>query len=187
MNALPESKDSPGSGLKPIDRLTGDSRLERIIPNTIATYSLPYHSQFVRGFIHDHWSFCAAKLTVARRGKVKALDIAFRDADDWFKASLAWIAGKSQRKVHLQADTFDLNVTHPYCGNLMRLMTNYDKLSAATLFALVSLSISTDERASKLEDGQQRFKRIHTLCEPDTSLFNDDGSRVSTNRDNTKT
>src|ERR1700744_4170400 len=100
MNALPEPKNSAGSGLKPIERLTGDARLERIVPNTIATYSLPYHSEFFREFIHDHWSFCAAKFTVARRGKVKALDVAFREADEWFKLSLAWIAGKSQRRLH---------------------------------------------------------------------------------------
>jgi hypothetical protein len=136
---------------------------------------MSYQSVFVRTFIRSDWSFCAAKFAVARRGKVKALDNAFRDAEEFFRTALAWIGEKPQRAVHLTSDLYSLEMTHPYCGRLMRLMTNYDKLFADTLFALVSMSISPQDRQSALWAAERRFAAIKRLCEPDNSKFNEDG------------
>ncbi|CAM2158301.1 conserved protein of unknown function (plasmid) [Pararobbsia alpina] len=172
--------DRPGEKpiLKPIDRLTGDARLAKIIPNSADIHEMSYHSKFVRGFIKAHWSFCAAKFTVARRGKVKALDNAFREAETWFKAADAWISEHPKIMMHLVSDRFPLEVTHPNCGRLMRLMTSYDKLFADTTFALLQRSILNTDRERALAAAERRFLRIRRLCEPDPSKFTNDGQLI---------
>src|SRR5262249_9817690 len=52
------------TGLKPIERMISDTRLERIIPNSDASTLLEYSSQFARTFIRSDYNFCAAKVTV---------------------------------------------------------------------------------------------------------------------------
>jgi hypothetical protein len=178
MNALPDHKEPSLSGMKPIERLSGDSRLEKIIPNTNASFTLGYRSLFLRKFIRGSWNFCSAKFTVARRGKVKALDAAFRDTEEWFKAGLEWASKLPQSRIYLVEDLYTLEVTHPYCGRLIRLMTQYDELFAATLFAVLCNALTEKSRAKTLSEAERRVQEIRALCEPDTSKFNGDGTRI---------
>src|ERR1700741_3761493 len=87
----PLSNEPTGPGLKPIERLTSDSRIARIIPQSDTRTILKYSSRFARDFVRSDYNFCAAKVTVARNGKLLALDAAFRATDEWLTKAIAWI------------------------------------------------------------------------------------------------
>ena len=89
--ATPPSSESAGeSGLRPLQALTSDSRLARINADTLAKTELPYYSKFAREFLRSDFNFAAAKMTVARGGKLIAIEAEFRAAEAFFKKALDW-------------------------------------------------------------------------------------------------
>src|SRR5438067_1118482 len=59
---VPLADSPPLSGLKPIERLTSDTRIARINPESDTTTVLRYSSQFARDYIRSDYNFCAAKI-----------------------------------------------------------------------------------------------------------------------------
>ncbi|AEI83101.1 hypothetical protein CNE_BB2p03060 (plasmid) [Cupriavidus necator N-1] len=170
---------APDTGLKPITRLISEDRISRIVPETATKVQVSFSSVFTRRFLHDDYNFCAAKCSVARGGKVKALDEAFREAEEWFTRVTEWLATKNQVEFSIGYETVALEVPNALAGRLVRLLNQYDKLSSATLFAHIGRSISGAERDTQLDIASRRINIIHTLCIPDNDRFADDGSRLS--------
>ena len=89
----------------PAQALTSDSRLDRIHAETLAKTELQYYSTFAREFCRSDYNFCAAKMTLARGGKLLALDAEFRVAEAFFKKALAWANQlHGRRRGHLLRD-----------------------------------------------------------------------------------
>jgi len=168
----------PDTGLKPLTRLISEDRIGRIVPETATKVEVLFSSVFTRRFLHDDYNFCAAKCTVARDGKVKALDEAFREAEEWFARVNEWLAWKNQLEFAIGYESVVLEVPNPLAGRLLRLLNQYDKLSSATLFAQIGRSISGTERDTQLDIASRRINTIHALCIPDSDRFADDGSRL---------
>src|SRR5258708_12455588 len=77
--AAPAPATSPASsGLKPIARLTSDSRVARIVPESDAVTVLLYSSQFALDFIRADYNFCASTIAASLGGKARALHTAPR-------------------------------------------------------------------------------------------------------------
>lgn len=180
----PAQMDTPGqakpdTGLKPLTRLISEDRIGRIIPETSTKVEVSFSSVFTRRFLHDDYNFCAAKTSVARDGKVRALDEAFREVEDWFVRVNEWLLWKNQLEFAIGYESVVLEVPNALAGRLLRLLNQYDKLSAATLFAQIGRSISGTERDTQLDIASRRINAIHALCIPDNDRFADDGSRIS--------
>jgi hypothetical protein len=186
--STPDAGDAPSpansapyataTGLKPIERLTSDSRIARIIPDSDASTLLEYCSLFARTFIRSDYNFCAAKVTVARGGKVKALDNAFREADTWLTKAIAWVEKHNSRPLVLPRESIELKVTHPLAGRLVRCLTQYDRLFARSLEALLSGKIETEGRENILANAEKRIRHIVFVCAPDNDEFDFDGTRL---------
>lgn len=179
VQAAPTESAAPDTGLKPLTRLISEDRVSRIVPETATNVEVMFSSVFTRRFLHDDYNFCAAKCSVARGGKVKALDEAFREAEEWFARVTEWLASKNQLEFSVGYETVSLEVPNALAGRLVRLLYQYDKLSSATLFATVGRSISGTERDTQLDIAGRRINLIHALCIPDNDRFADDGSRLS--------
>ncbi|MFC0402971.1 AcaB family transcriptional regulator [Paraburkholderia rhizosphaerae] len=185
--SAPEASDTPppaaaspyptATGLKPIDRMISDTRLERIIPNSDASTLLEYSSQFARTFIRSDYNFCAAKVTVARSGKVRALDRAFRETDEWLTKAIAWIEKHNARPLVLPHEVIELKITHPLAGRLVRCLTQYDRLFVRTIEALLSQKIQPEDRENILANAEKRIRHIVFVCLPDNDQYDADGSR----------
>jgi hypothetical protein len=168
----------PDTGLKPLTRLISEDRIGRIVPETSTKVEVSFSSVFTRRFLHDDYNFCAAKCSVARDGKVRALDEAFREAEEWFGRVNEWLLWKNQLEFAIGYETVVLEVPNALAGRLLRLLNQYDKLSSATLFAQIGRSISGTERDTQLDIASRRINVIHALCIPDNFRFADDGSRI---------
>ena len=172
----PLASESAGeSGLRPLQRLTGDSRLARINGDTLAQTELPYHSRFARDFLRGDFNFAAAKMTVARGGKLLAIEFEFRVAEAWFKKATAWADELPKRQTVVYPEMVTLQIKHAMSGRLVRLLTIYDQLFLKTMNALLARSISAESRERALNAGEARIKKIAYLCIPDNDRFAPEG------------
>lgn len=188
MAMLGESLPNPdkrGAGTPPrdggprqIERFNSDDRIARIIPDTETGALAFYCSNFARDFLDANFLFCSAKFTVARGGKVKALDSAFRNAEAWFEATLLEYEGRHQIQFALAYREIPVPITHPLAGRLLRLVRHYDKLFAATLFCSAAHSVSGQEREQILITASKQISSIHLLCIPNNERYAKDGSRA---------
>nr|WP_057929847.1 hypothetical protein [Burkholderia ambifaria] len=177
-NTRPSNESLPPSstGLKPIQRLTSDSRIDRIIPDSDAVTVLRYSSQFARNFIRGDYNFCASKITVARGGKTHALESALRDTSDWLRKALVWVEKHQARTIAFPAEHIELKVTRPLAGLLVRCLTQYDKLFVATMEAVLAEKITAQDRATILANAEGRIKHISLVCMPDNDRYQVDGT-----------
>jgi hypothetical protein len=171
------SVTATATGLKPIERLTSDSRIDRIIPESDTRTLVEYRSRFARDFIRSDYNFCAAKVTVARGGKVKALDIAFRQANEWLSKSIAWVEKHNAREFQIPHELIELKITHPLAGRLVRCLSQYDRLFIRTTEALLAAKIQSEDRENILANAEKRFKHIVQVCMPDNDQYDFDGTR----------
>jgi hypothetical protein len=172
----PSSATEPvAGGLRPIKRLTSDDRLARIHPETLAKTELFYYSDFARTFVRSDYNFCAAKMTVARSGKLLALEAEFRTAEEFFRKALAWANRLHGRSTGLEPERVTLEIKHPMSGRLVRLLTIYDQLFGKTMEALVARSVMAHERKAALDAAAARIKQIPILCMPDNDRYAPEG------------
>lgn len=172
----------PGTGLRPIERLNSEERLSRLTPATASATHHSYCSKFARDFLDAHFYYCSSKFVVARGGKVKALDEAFREAETWFSGALEWIAGTEQIEIPLFYEEKEVQVSHSFAGRLLRLLMQYDKIFADTLYSLNCGSITTSQRETTTQIAGKRINAIHQICIPDTDRFSQDGALLNSSR-----
>lgn len=163
------------SGLKPIKRLTSDTRLAKIIPQSHAAFEVQYCSLFVREFIRSDYNFCAAKVTIARGGKVKALDAGFRQTEEWLRQTIEWLDAKPSRTLPVSYETIQVTVTHPLAGRLIRLLSQFDRIFVKSMEAKAGLKISSGDCDNIMTNASKRVKNIARLCEPDNDRYHPDG------------
>jgi hypothetical protein len=173
----PSTSAPADSGLKPIDRLTSDSRLERINPESDAKTVLRYSSQFARNYIRSDYNFCAAKIAVARGGKVRALETALRETSEWLRKTEKWLLRHQVRPIELPHDRIELTITRPLAGLLVRCLTQYDRVYARATERVLSGKITGDDRAGILNNAERRLKQIVQICMPDNDQYDFDGER----------
>ncbi|MFM0700718.1 DUF1845 domain-containing protein [Paraburkholderia sediminicola] len=166
-----------GSGLKPIDRLTSDSRLARINPESDARTVLRYSSLFARNYIRSDYNFCAAKIAVARGGKVRALETALRETSEWLRKTEQWLLRHEARPIELPHDLIELTITRPLAGLLVRCLTQYDRVYARATERVVRGKITGEDRARILNNAERRLKQIVQICMPDNDQYDFDGER----------
>ena len=172
----PASSDNAGqSGLRPLKRLTSDSRLARINADTLARTELPYYSLFAREFVRSDFNFAAAKMTVARGGKLLAIEAEFRVAEAFFKKALDWANKLPGRRTPTQPEMVTLEIKHAMSGRLVRLLSMYDQLFLKTMEALMLRSLTAQTRQAALEAAEARVKQIPFLCMPDNDRFAPEG------------
>jgi hypothetical protein len=167
------------TGLKPIQRMMSADRLARINPQTLTQTELRYSSVFARDFIRSDYNFCAAKMAIARGGKLTALDAEFRVAEQWFKKVKAYFELRHGRSVTVPPETITLEIKHPLSGRLVKLVTVYDRLFIKTLEGLMAGSISSHERESAINTAESRIKKIAWLCIPDSDQYAPEGTLLS--------
>lgn len=177
----PEHSDDPKlksvSGLKPIDRLTSDTRVARIVPESDTVTVLHYSSQFARDFIRSDYNFCAAKIAVARGGKVQALQTALRDASEWLRKTSEWIARHDARPIEMLPEKIELVITRPLAGLLVRCLTQYDRIFVGSIAALLAEKITATDRANILANAEKRIRHVVQICMPDNDQYDFDGER----------
>jgi hypothetical protein len=174
--ATPQSSESASeSGLRPLSRLTSDSRLARINADTLAETELPYYSKFTREFLRSDFNFAAAKMTVARGGKLIAIEAEFRAAEAFFKKALDWANKLPGRRTPVQPEMVTLEIKHAMSGRLVRLLLMYDQLFLKTMEALMLRSVTAQTRQAALEAAEIRVKQIPFLCIPDNNRFAPEG------------
>ena len=166
------------SGLKPIQRLTSDDRLAKINPSTLARTEFMYYSRFVRDFVRSDYNFAAAKMAVARNGKLRAIENEFRVADAWLSKTVAAISKRHQRVMPVSAEKIELEIKHALSGRLVRLLVQYDRLFIGTMRCQMARTVSARERQSILEAAEARINQIPFLCIPDADQFASDGTHV---------
>ena len=170
---------SSGTGLKPIARLTSDSRIDRIIPESNARTVLRYSSQFARDFIRSDYNFCASKMAVARKGKVRALDAALRETSEWLTKAIAWVEKHNARELRMEYQEIELTITRPLAGSLVRCLTQYDRLWVRTLEVQFARKFETDDaREIALANAEKRIRHIRHVCIPDNDQYAADGTRI---------
>ncbi|QET04008.1 hypothetical protein FOB72_17800 (plasmid) [Cupriavidus pauculus] len=176
------SSQSPASpaGPRPIQRLLSQDRVSRIIPDTNSTAVLSYCSDFVRDFLRSDYLFCTAKMSVATKGKILALDNRFRDANAWMDEKLTWARRLRPRLISLRYDTREVVVTHSLGGRLVRLMNQHDQLFANVLGAYMGGKIDAAEKDNALLGAGRHIRAIHRLCIPDNDRFSRDGTLIGT-------
>lgn len=172
------------SGLRPIERFNSDERLSRIVPQTDSGALASYCSKFARDFLDANLYYCSAKFTVARGGKVKALDEAFREAEAWFDAMVRSFSERHQIEFALAYIDIPVKITHQFAGRLLRLVRMYDRLFAATLFCSAAGSVSGSEREDVLQRAARQISHIHLLCIPDNDKYAPDGARLAQQQPN---
>jgi hypothetical protein len=163
------------SGLRPLQRLTGDDRLARINGDTLAQTELPYHSRFAREFLRGDFNFAAAKMAVARGGKLLAIESEFRIAEAWFNKAMAWADELPKRQTVVYPEMVTLQIKHAMSGRLVRLLTIYDQLFLKTMGALLARSVGAESRQGALDAGEARINKIAYLCIPDNDCFAPEG------------
>jgi hypothetical protein len=163
------------NGLKAIERLTSDQRLDRIEAQTNAKTEHEYFSEFVRDFIRSDFNFCAAKMTVARGGKLAALDAEFRVAEQFFKKAAAWAKTRPGRSISIAPATITLEIKHASSGRLVRLLWKYDHLFKATLESLHNRTVTANQRKQLLDAAAARINQIKVICMPDNDRYAPEG------------
>ncbi|MDF0506366.1 DUF1845 domain-containing protein [Burkholderia cenocepacia] len=174
--ADPAVRLAMSTGLKPIQRLTSDSRIDKIVPDSDAVTILHYSSVFARTFIRSDYNFCAAKISVARGGKVRALEIALRDTADWMRKATAWVERHNARSLTFPYEQIELKVTRPLAGLLVRCLTQYDRLFTASMEAQLAEKITPQDRANILKNAEGRILHARTVCIPDNDRYDGDGT-----------
>lgn len=164
------------TGLRPIQRLTSDSRIDKIVPDSDAVTILLYSSVFARTFIRSDYNFCAAKISVARGGKVRALETALRDTADWMRKATAWVERHNARSLTFPYEQIELKVTRPLAGLLVRCLTQYDRLFTASMEAQLAEMITQQDRVNILSNAEGRILHVKTLCIPDNDRYDADGT-----------
>jgi hypothetical protein len=178
--ARPAGEATPpasASGLKPIERLTSDSRIERINPESDAKTVLRYSSQFARNYIRSDYNFCASKIAVARGGKVKALEKALRDTSKWLGKTDEWLARHDARPLGMPHELIELTITRPLAGLLVRCLTQYDRVFVRATERMIERKITDQDRANILANAERRLKHIVQVCMPDNDQYDFDGQR----------
>jgi hypothetical protein len=170
-------------GLRPIKRLTSDDRLARIHPETLAKTELFYYSDFARTFVRSDYNFCAAKMTVARGGKLIALETEFHTAEAFFRKALAWASRLHGRSAALKPESVTLEIRHPMSGRLVRLLTIYDQLFRKTMEALIGRSVMAQDRQAALDAAAARIREIRQVCIPDNDRYAPDGALLPGSND----
>lgn len=170
------------SGLKPIERHNSEERLSRLTPTTASATLHAYCSKFARDFLDAHFYYASSKFVVARGGKVKALDEAFRDAEEWYGSALSWLSTTDQVEIPLFYEEKEVKVSHSFAGRLLRLLMQFDRIFVETLYSQECGSISPDQRATTIQIAAKRITAIHQLCIPDTDKFDPDGALISSHR-----
>lgn len=171
----PSSESAAESGLRPLSRLTSDSRLARINADTLAQTELPYYSKFAREFLRSDFNFAAAKMTVARGGKLIAIEAEFRIAEAFFKKALDWASKLPGRRTPTQPEMVTLEIKHAMSGRLVRILSMYDQLFLKTMEALMLRSVTSQTRQAALGAAEIRVKQIPYLCIPDNNRFAPEG------------
>ncbi|WP_454056619.1 hypothetical protein [Cupriavidus sp. Marseille-Q8015] len=174
-SSLPFEHPSPNEGPKPIQRLLSQDRVARIVPDTDSGTVLTYCSDFVRDFLRSDWNFFTAKMSVATKGKILALDTRFRDANQWMDERLAWSRAFRRRSISLRYDKRDVIVTHSLAGRLIRLLNQHDQLFANVLGAYLAGNIDAAQKDGAIEGASRHIRAIHRLCIPDNNRFTRDG------------
>jgi len=172
-----KAETEPLSGLKPIERLTSDTRIARINPESDTTTVLRYSSQFARDYIRSDYNFCAAKIAVARGGKVRALENALRETAEWLRKTDGWLARHELRAIDMPHEEIELVVTRPLAGLLVRCLTQFDRIFGKSLAAVVMGKITPEARARMLSNAERRLKHIVQVCMPDNDQYEFDGER----------
>ena len=176
---LPKQADSAAivaqNGLKAIERLTSDERLDRIEAQTNAKTEHTYFSEFVRDFIRADFNFCAAKMAVARGGKLAALDAEFRVAEEFFKKASAWAKSRPGRSISIAPATITLEIKHASSGRLVRLLWKYDHLFKTTMESLHNRTVTANQRMQALDAAAARINQIKMLCIPDNDRYAPEG------------
>lgn len=174
-SSLPSAHPSPNDGPKPIQRLLSQDRVSRIVPDTDSGTVLTYCSDFVRDFVRSDWNFCTAKISVATKGKILALDTRFRDANQWMDEKLAWSRAFRRRSISLRYDKREVVVTHSLAGRLIRLLNQHDQLFANVLGAYLAGNIDAAQKDDAMAGASRHIRAIHRLCIPDNNRFSRDG------------
>jgi len=164
------------AGLKPIARLSSDTRMDSIIPHSHATHTIEYCSIFVRDFVRGSYNFCAAKMTVARGGKRRGLDQGFKDGEEWIYKTLDWLNERAGRRFPMNFAEIEVRVPHPMAGRLVRMLSEYDRIFEKSMAAMVAHHIESDTRESILRNAEKRVRHIQQLCIPDNDHFDADGN-----------
>ena len=166
-----------GTGLKPIERLTSDTRYEKIIPDSAQATTLKYSSIFVRTFLRSDYNFCASKISVARDGKLRALDQAIRETGEWFTKAIVWTEQLGARQIPRRYETIELEVKRPLAGQLVRCLTQYERLFARAWSAHASHLLSQERCTATLTNAEKKLKHIVQVCIPDNEEYDFDGAR----------
>ncbi|MCG5077235.1 DUF1845 domain-containing protein [Paraburkholderia tagetis] len=166
------------TGLKPIERLTSDTRYAKIIPDSAQVTTLKYSSIFVRTFLRSDYNFCASKISVAREGKLRALDQAIRETSEWFTMAIAWTEQLGARQIPRRYETIELEVKRPLAGQLVRCLTQYERLFARAWSAHASHLLSQERCTATLANAEKKLNRVTLLCVPDNDEYDFDGARL---------
>ncbi|KVN06865.1 AcaB family transcriptional regulator [Burkholderia diffusa] len=172
----PPVRLATSTGLKPIQRLTSDSRIDKIVPDSDAVTILHYSSVFARTFIRSDYNFCAAKIAVARGGKVLAVQTALRETADWMRKATQWVERHNARALTFPYEQIELKVTRPLAGLLVRCLTQYDRLFVASMEAQLAEKITPQDRANILKNAEGRILHVRTVCIPDNDRYDADGT-----------
>lgn len=164
------------SGLKPISRLSSDARMARIIPDSHHRHMLRYCSTFARNFIRSDYNFCAAKMTVARGGKVRAIEQAFKSAEEWYSKALAWLLQHAGRESTIHYSTIEVEIPTALAGRLIRLLNEYDNVWRLSMGSVMSELLQPEARQTLLLNAEKRLAMIRQACIPDTDRFDRDGT-----------
>jgi len=174
-SSLPSENPATSGGPKPIQRLLSQDRVSRIVPDTDSGTVLTYCSDFIRDFLRSDWNYCTSKMSVATKGKILALDMRFRDANQWMDEKLAWSRSFRRRPVSLRYDRREVIVTHSLAGRLIRLLNQHDQLFANVLGGYLAANIDAAQKDDAMIGASRHIRAIHRLCIPDNNRFSRDG------------
>lgn len=173
----PLSAVPSGTGLKPIERLTSDTRYAKIIPEADQLTELHYSSMFTRSFVRSDYNFCASKISVARGGKLRALDISLRETSEWFSKAIAWVEQYSARTLPWPYETVLLDVKRPLAGQLVRCLSQYERLYKRAQESRREHKLSDERCAGMIANAEKKLKHIVQVCIPDNDQYEFDGTR----------
>lgn len=165
------SKHQSDSGLKPLERLTSDDRISRIVPTADYGTDIEFYSVFVREFLRAHYNFCASKMTLARGGKKIALDLTFRESEKWMSKAIKWSRTLDFQRVAMFPDTISVSVTIPLAGRLINLLIDYDELFVTLTAAAFCGAITSDVRDGTLRNAGSAVDAVQYICMPENDLF----------------
>ena len=166
-----------GTGLKPIERLTSDTRYAKIIPDSERLTELRYSSQFTRDFVRSDYNFCAAKISVARGGKLRALDVACRETSAWLSKAVTWVEEHGAHQFPWPYEIVQLDVKRPLAGQLVRCLLLYERLHKRTQEARNEHKLLPERCAAMLANAEKKIKHIVQVCMPDNEEYEFDGTR----------